>query len=210
MAGGCAESCEIFKIDAGECAFAINVGTEKGGAEGFEREHDFLRMKREGFAPAVSGDLSFVSVEGDDDFFARDGSGKCAEKAQIEFAVGERGAADDNLCCPEFCQLSGARDGADTSAYADIHFVFAAGAFAERCDESVVVVFVHGGIEIDDMQPFVAAEFVELRGDVGNGEFAAAAADELDGLAGLEINAGDQHGTRADRRVRDERAATQR
>ncbi len=92
--------------------------------------------------------------------------------------------------------MFGARDGADTATYAYIHLVNAAGVFAEQCDERVVVVSVRGGVEIDDMQPFVAAEFVELRGHVGNGEFATAAVDKLYGLAGLEIDAGDQHGRR--------------
>ena len=196
MAGGCAESCEILQIGAGKGAFTINVGAKKGGAEGFEGGHDFLRMKRDGFAPSVGGDFSFVSVESDDDFFDRNGSGKCAKEPEIESAFCEDGAANDDLRCADFCQLFGARDGADASTYADIHSVFAAGAFAQRCDEGVVVVFVHGGVQIDDVQPFVVAEFVELRVYVGNGEFAAAAVDELDGLAGLEIDAGDQHGRR--------------
>jgi hypothetical protein len=41
------------------------------------------------------------------------------------------------------------------------------------------------------MEPFVVAEFCELAGNVGDREFAAAAVDELDGLAGLKIDAGD-------------------
>ena len=96
----------------------------------------------------------------------------------------------------DFGELFGASDGADAAANADFHFVFAAGTFAERCDECVVMTFVHRGVEIDDVQPFVMVEFVELREDVGDGEFAAAAVDELDCLARLQIDAGDQHGKR--------------
>src|SRR5882724_1556170 len=40
------------------------------------------------------------------------------------------------------------------------------------------------------------AEFVQLCVNVGDGKFTAAAADELYGLAGLKIDAGDQHGRR--------------
>jgi len=49
------------------------------------------------------------------------------------------------------------------------------------------------GVEINNVQPLVGLEFFEEREDVGNGEFAAAAVDELDGLSGLEVDAGDQH-----------------
>ncbi len=78
-------------------AFAINVGAEKGAAEGFERGHDLLRMKRDVFTPTVGGDLSFVGVERDDDFLSRDSASEGAEKAQVEFSFSECGAADDDL-----------------------------------------------------------------------------------------------------------------
>src|ERR1700687_2803262 len=114
-------------------------------------------MKRDGFAPAVGGDLSFVGVERDDDVSSRDSAGEGAEEAQVEFAFGECGAADDDLRRAESGQLFSARDAADATAYAYIHFVIAAGAFAEGRDKGVVVIFFHGGVEIDDVQPFVAA-----------------------------------------------------
>ena len=39
-------------------------------------------------------------------------------------------------------------------------------------------------------------EFFEEAEDVGDGQFAAAAVDELNGLAALQIDAGNQHGRR--------------
>ncbi len=79
--------------------------------------------------------------------------------------------------------MFGTGDAADASAHADIHFVLAAGTFAKGCDQCVVVIFVHGGVEIDNVQPFVASEFVKLSVYVGNSEFAAAAVHELDRLS---------------------------
>ena len=62
---------EPFEIRAGHGAFAVNVGAEKGVAEGFELQHDIFRTESETAAPAVNSDAAFCGVEGNDDFMGR-------------------------------------------------------------------------------------------------------------------------------------------
>lgn len=72
MSRGRSERREVFEIDAGERAFAVDVGAEKRSAEGFESLNHVLNVKRDGFAPAVRADFSSVGIESDDDAFAVD------------------------------------------------------------------------------------------------------------------------------------------
>ena len=182
---------EVVEIDAGERAFAVDVGAEKRSTEGFESPHHVLNVKCDGFAPAVRADFSSVGIESDDDAFAVDSAGQRTKQTKIYFAAMEYGASDDDLRCADVGQFFCASDRANATADANFHSVFAASVFTERFDESVVVSFVHGGIEIDDVQPGVTAEFFELACDIGDGEFASSSVDQLDGLAGLKIDAGD-------------------
>ena len=73
---GRSERCEVVEIDAGERAFAVDVGAEKSSAEGFESRHHVLNMQCDGFAPAVRADFSSVGIESDDDAFAVDSAGQ--------------------------------------------------------------------------------------------------------------------------------------
>jgi hypothetical protein len=150
-----------------------------------------LNVKCDGFAPAVRADFSSVGIESDDDAFAVDSAGQRTKQTKIYFAAMEYGASDDDLRCADVGQFFCACDRANATADANSHFVLAARAFAERFDDSVVVSFVHGGVEIDDVQPAVTAEFFELACDIGDSELTAAPVDQLDGLAGLKIDAGD-------------------
>jgi len=188
---GRSERCEVVEIDAGERAFAVDVGAEKSSAEGFESRHHVLNMQCDGFAPAVRADFSSVGIESDDDAFAVDSAGQRTKQTKIYFAAMKYGTSDDDLRCADVGQFFCARDRANATADANFHFVFAARAFAERFDDGVVVSFVHGGVEIDDVQPAVTAEFFELACDIGDSELTAAPVDQLDGLAGLKIDAGD-------------------
>jgi len=142
-------------------------------------------MKGQGFAPAVGGDFAFVGIQGDDDAPAGNGATESIEKVQIDSGGREDRAANDDLCGPAFKETPGARDRADSTADTDFHFVSAAGAFAERFDQCVVVAFVHGGVEVNDVQPRIGFEPIELREDIGDRDFASAAVNQLDGLAGL-------------------------
>jgi len=188
---GRSERCEVVEIDAGERAFAVDVGAEKRSTEGFESLHHVSNVKRDGFAPAVGADLSSVAIESDDDAFAVDSAGQRTKQTKIYFAAMEYGASDDDLRCADLRQFFCVRDRADATADANFHLVFAARAFAERFDDSVVVSFVHGGVEIDDVQPSVATEFFELACDIGDSEFTAAPVNQLHGLAGLKIDTRD-------------------
>jgi len=188
---GRSERCEVVEIDAGERAFAVDVGAEKRSTEGFESPHHVLNVKCDGFAPAVRADFSSVGIESNDDAFAVDSASQRTKQSKIYFAAMEYGASDNDLRCADVGQFFCARDRANSAADANFHFVFAARAFAERFDDSVVVSFVHGGVEIDDVQPAVTAEFFELACDIGDSELTAAPVDQLDGLAGLKIDAGD-------------------
>ncbi len=174
---GRSERCEVVEIDAGERAFAVDVGAEKRSTEGFEGLHHVLKVKCDGFAPAVRADFSSVGIESDDDAFAVDSASQRTQQSKIYFAAMEYGASDDDLRCADAGQFFCARDRANAAADANFHFVFAARAFAERFDDSVVVSFIHGGVEIDDVQPAVAAEFSELACDIGDSELTAAPVD---------------------------------
>jgi hypothetical protein len=76
------------------------------------------------------------------------------------------GAADDDLGCPGSDKRLAAGNGSDTSSHTDLHFVFATRSLAERFDKTVVLAFVHRCVEIDDMQPGIIPEFVQLRKDI--------------------------------------------
>lgn len=188
---GRSERCEVVEIDAGECAFAVDVGAEKRSAEGFESLHHVLNVKCDGFAPAVRADFSSVGIESDDDAFAVDSAGQRTKQTKIYFAAMEYSASDDDLRCADLGEFFCARDRANATPDANFHFVFAARAFAERFDDSVVVALVHGGVEIDDVQPGVTAEFFELACNIGDSELTAPSMDQLDSLAGLKVDAGD-------------------
>src|SRR5262249_31103436 len=135
----------------------------------------------------------FVGVKRNDESFSGNGLHECAEEAFVDAAVFEGGAADDDLRGAEFYEFAGAFCGANAAADADFHSVLAFGAATEFGDERVVFSFAHRRVEIDDVKPFVVAKAVEEAEDIGDGEFATAAVDELDGLAALQIDAGNQH-----------------
>jgi len=46
------------------------------------------------------------------------------------------------------------------------------------------------------VKPWVFAELAEESGEIGDGKFAPSAVHQLDRLAALEIDAGNQHGSR--------------
>jgi hypothetical protein len=110
--------------------------------------------------------------------------------------LAKSGAANDELVGAPFGDFHGAGDGANAAADAHFEVIFFAGLEAELLGEGVVVAGADSGVEVDDVEPLVGLEFFEEAEDVGDGEFALAAVDELDGLAGLEVDARDQHGRR--------------
>lgn len=127
--------------------------------------------------------------------FARNFSDECTEEAGVDFAGAEGGAADDDLIGAPSDDLCGARDGANAAADADFEFVAFARLKTESFREAVVVAGADGGVEVNDVEPAMRLEFLEQAEDVSDGECAFAAVDQLDGLAGLEVDARDQHGS---------------
>jgi len=87
----------------------------------------------------------------------------------------------------------GVADGANAAANTDLHVESAAGFRRELVDEFIVVALAHGGIKIDDVEPFVTGEAVKQAHDIVDGEFAATAVNQLHGLATLQVNTGNQH-----------------
>src|SRR5262249_33829476 len=124
---------------------------------------DLPRMERHRLSPSVGGDLAPISVESDHDSPARHAAAESPQKPEVQPALRKRRAADDDLGGPAADQLPGARNAAYAAANANLHLVFAAGAFAERFHQRVVVSPAHRGIEVDDVQPPITPEPVELR-----------------------------------------------
>ena len=185
-----AELAEVIEVCAGHGAFAIDVGAEKSGAVGFQLRNYGAGLELKFFAPALGEDLAFCGVERDDDFLPPEFVGEGGEEFFVDAAVFESAATDDDLrgsCIDRGC---GPSKRADAAADADFQFVVARGFGAEGANEFCVRSLVHRGIEVDDMQPFVIAEFVEKAEYVGDSQFAAPAVDELYGLSVLQIDAG--------------------
>src|ERR1700736_3174427 len=63
-------------------------------------------------------------------------------------------------------------------------------------DKLVVSRFAHRGIEIDQMQPPVFLKLIEQAEDVRDCQFSPPSTYKLHRLASLQIDAGDQHGSR--------------
>src|SRR5438045_1908062 len=155
MSGRRAQRCEIFQIRAGQSALAVNISAQESGAEGLESAHNALRAQRDKFAPTVSCDSATIRIECNDDLAAGNGAYEPTKKAEIDFAAMEGGAANDDLAGAEFYQLFGADDRSNAAADPDLQFVFVVRALAEGLNESIFVIFTHGRVQIDDVQPSV-------------------------------------------------------
>lgn len=62
MRSGGAELTKPLEIGAGHGAFAVDIGAEKSGAEGFELGDHFFGAETESAAPAVNGDVAASGV----------------------------------------------------------------------------------------------------------------------------------------------------
>ena len=138
----------------------------------------------------------FFGVECHNDLSWIDSLHELAEEAGVDLAGGKCRAADDDLLGARFRDCGRAGDAANSASYAHFHFVFGAGLHAEFVHQLVVAGFAHGGVEVDDVQPRIVAEFIEEAEYVRDREFAAASVNELHGLPALQVDAGDQHGRR--------------
>ncbi len=172
-----AEFVEPVEVCAGHGAFAVDVRAEEGGAEGFELGHYILGAQSEAAAPAIDGDVAFCGVESDDDSTGRDCFCKRTEKAGVDLAFAKSGAADDDLFRAPFGNFPCTRDRSDAAADANFQFVALAGVEAEFASKPVVVSGANGGVEVDEVQPFIGFEFFQKAEYIGDGEFSIAPMD---------------------------------
>src|SRR5262249_15967391 len=153
------------------------------------RRHYLLRLKGNRLSPATSGDLAAISIERKYDSFARNGMVQGAQKAKVDLSFCKCRAADNDLRRAALHELYCARNSANASADSNVYFESGAGALAECFNQLIVISRIHSGVEINDVQPGIALELLKLRKDVGNSQLAAAAVDELHGLALLQVDA---------------------
>src|SRR5262249_1844517 len=157
------------KIRACHGAFAVDVRAEKGGAERFELGHDVLGTQFEGASPSVGNDASFFGVEREDDFASGNFCSERAKERHVGFAVTKGGAADEDLFGAGFCERDCALESANAASNSNSQAVVSVSLGAEFADQLVVVTFAQGGIEIDDVQPFVVTKFVKQAENVFDG-----------------------------------------
>src|SRR5579859_57403 len=118
-----AEFAEPSEIYASHRAFAVDVGTEEGGAKRFELGDDVFRTKSETPAPAMDGDLAPGGIECDYDLSGGQSLGELTQKAGVDFAFAEGGAADDDLLGAPLSDFLSASCCSNTAAKADFQIV---------------------------------------------------------------------------------------
>src|ERR1700731_5503372 len=191
-----AQLAKPLEVRAGHRAFAVHVGAQEAGAEGFELRHHCLCLKRDARAPAVNGDVSPGSVERDDDLFSANFFCELPQESGVYFSAAESGASNNDLARAPSGNFLGARKSSNPAAHADVHAEIFSRTDAEVANEIVVLAFLHGGIEVDEVQPGIFLEFLQEAEDVGDGKFALPPVNQLNRLSVLQIDAGNQHGRR--------------
>lgn len=159
--GGGAQGAKPTQIGSAHCAFAIDVGAQKGGAERFEDRKDVGWLDGKRRTPTMNDDAALCRVERHDDVLSSNPSGELFEKQKIRAAAAECGTADDDLFRAEFYKILRAVERPNTPADTNFHFVILAGFDAQSPDEAIIVAFAHGGVEIDYMQPLVIRKSVQ-------------------------------------------------
>src|ERR1700716_3317044 len=106
---GCrvAQLAKPLEVRAGHRAFTVHVGAQEPGAEGFELRHHCLCLKRDARAPAVNGDVSSGSVEGDDDLFSANFFCEPPQKPGVHFSAVESSASNNELARTPTCNFLG-------------------------------------------------------------------------------------------------------
>src|ERR1700730_11026341 len=181
---------------ATRCALTFHVGTQDPGAEGFELRHHCLCLKRDARAPAVNGDVSPGSVERDDDLFSADFFCELPQESGVYFSAAESGASNNDLARAPSGNFLGARNSSNPAAHAHFHAEIFSRTGAEVAHEFVILAFLHGGIEVDDVQPGISFEFLQEAEDVGDSKLELPPVNQLNRLSVLQIDAGNQHGRR--------------
>ena len=128
--------------------------------------------------PALDHDLAVPGVERRDHPLAR----------QLRQDLGLGGGAEDDLARTLVEPADRGRDVADAAADA------AGEAGQQALDQRGVAAGAHGGVEVDHRDLAGEREALGDRAGVAGVDRLLGAADELDGLAALQIDAGDDHG----------------
>jgi hypothetical protein len=122
------------------------------------------------FAPTANDEVAAFGVERNDDVLLSDALFELGEETAIYFSIFECGATDDDFFCAPGKNSRGVDDGANTSTDANSYF----GARAKQFYQTRVGTFAHGGVQIDDVENWIAAEAIEQAEDVVDGESAFA------------------------------------
>src|SRR6266705_1966701 len=196
MRGRVAQHSKPFEVRADHGAFTVYIGAEKSSAKRFELRHHALGLEREALAPSVDRNSSPGGIQGNHDPFAMHFLGELAQEASVHFSAVKRGASNNDLVRAPTGNFFRAGNGSNSTANSNLHSEVFACAFADLSNELVVRAFSHGGIEVDDVQPRIFFEFPKQAEDVGNCQFALPPVNQLNRLAALQIDAGNQHGRR--------------
>src|ERR1700731_3566065 len=147
---GCrvAQLAKPFEVRARHGAFAVHVGAQEPGAEGFELRHHCLCLKCDARAPAVNGDVSPGSVESDDDLFSANFFCELPQESGVYFSAAESGASNNDLAPAPSGNFLGARNSSNPAAPAHFHAEIFSRTGAEVAHEFVVLAFLNGGIEV--------------------------------------------------------------
>ena len=133
-------------------------------------------------------DPSALAVDRADHAIDADGVGKPLRARTIGDAVLEQRRADDHFLRADRAQLGRALG--RTDAAADL----AGQARADLANQMIVRARVHGGVEVDDVDPAKPGETLDPVVEIRRFDGELLALNELDDLAALEIDGWNQHG----------------
>ena len=180
-----------MEICPAHSALAIYVSAEKSGTVWFKLAHYCLRLERDAFSPTVDRDAAPSRIKCDDDSLGRNSFCEPLQEIGVRAAIEKRGTSDNDLIRAAGRDLCSAGNCVDSPAYADSHFKILAGLRAKVLNQCRVWRLSGGCVQVNDVKPRMLFESFEQAKDVGDGEFASSAVDQLHGLAVLQIDAGD-------------------
>src|SRR6267142_949973 len=195
MRRGRAQLLEPLAIDSAHCSLAIHIRAEKGGAKWLKLFHHLFGSNAQFFSPSLNDNMAFGGVERYDNCWSAQSGAQSPQKWRVYFAVLECGTSDNDLVRAPFCNFRRAGNGANASPDSHFHPITLGRFFAYFSRQVAVVALSHGGVQIDHVKPLVFLEFEQQRHYVRDREFAPSAVHELHGLALLQVNTRNQHGS---------------
>src|SRR5712671_6073377 len=195
MGGGGAQLLEPLAIDSAHCSLAIHIRAQKGGAKRLKLFHYFFGSNAQFFSPSLNYTMALGRIEGYDNCRAAQSRTQPPQKWRVYFALLEGSTSDNDLMRAPFCNFRSAGNGANASADAHFHPITLGRLFAYLSRQVAVFAFSHGGVQIDHVKPLIFLEFEQQRHYIRDREFAPSAVHELHGLALLQVNTRNQHGS---------------